>query len=134
MGTKPGKNQSVILRRQALGIGLIIASLFILCKSLHVETRFIATALSLVFIIVILVKFFNFTFSKVTVAFVILSNFVYAYKIIEISKFGGQEPTSLTVAFFSFTTVQLWNTARIRTVKEKTKQAEIQYGGDDICG
>ena len=134
MGRQPGKNQSIILRRQALGIGLIIASLFILCKSLHVETRFIATALSLVFLIIILVKFFNFTFSKVTVAFVILSNFVYAYRVLQISSFGGQEPTSLTVAFFSFTTVQLWNTARIRTVKEKTKQAEIQYGGDDICG
>ena len=134
MGRQQGKNQSVILRRQALGIGLIIASLFILCKSLHVETRFIATALSLVFLIIILVKFFNFTFSKVTVAFVILSNFVYAYRVLQISSFGGQEPTSLTVAFFSFTTVQLWNTARIRTVKEKTKQTEIQYGGDDICG
>lgn len=134
MGRQQSKNQSVILRRQALGLGLIIASLFILCKSLHVETRFIATGLSLVFLIIILVKFFNFTFSKVTVAFVILSNFVYAYRVLQISSFGGQEPTSLTVAFFSFTTVQLWNTARIRTVKEKTKQAEIQYGGDDICG
>ena len=134
MGRQQGQNQSVILRRQALGIGLIIASLFILCKSLHVETRFIATALSLVFLIIILVKFFNFTFSKVTVAFVILSNFVYAYRVLQISSFGGQEPTSLTVAFFSFTTVQLWNTARIRTVKEETKQKEIQYGGDDNCG
>lgn len=134
MGKRSGKNQSIVLRRQALGVVLIIATLYILCKSLHVETRFISATLSIVGLIVILVKFFGFTFSKVVVAFVILSNFVYAYKVIEIAKFGGQEPTSLTVAFFSFTTVQLWNTARIRTVKEKTKQAEIQYGGDDICG
>ena len=83
----------------------------------------------------ILVKIFGFTFSKVVVAFVILSNFVYAYRVLQISSLGGQEPTSLTVAFFSFTTVQLWNTARIRTVKEETKQKEIEFrNGDDICG
>ena len=134
MGKRPGKNQSIVLRRQALGVVLIIVTLYILCKSLHVETRFIAATLSIVGLIVILVKFFNFTFSKVTVAFVILSNFVYAYRVLQISSLGGQEPTSLTVAFFSFTTVQLWNTARIRTVKEETKQKEIQYGGNDICG
>ena len=134
MATKRSQNKSIVLRRQALGVVLIIATLYILCKSLHVETRFIAATLSIVGLIVILVKFFGFTFSKVVVAFVILSNFVYAYKVIEIAKFGGQEPTSLTVAFFSFTTVQLWNTARIRTVKEETKQKEIEFGGDDICG
>lgn len=64
-------------------------------------------------------------FSKWIVALIILMNVVFTYKILEVFKIVGSEPTSLVVAWFGFTTVELWTLASIKKSKVKQKGGEI---------
>ena len=53
-------------------------------------------------------------FSKWIVALVILMNCAFAGAVLYIFLRVGSEPTSLVVAWFSFTTIELWALATIR--------------------
>jgi len=63
-------------------------------------------------------------FSKKIVALVIALNIVFTGAVLYVFLRTGSEPTSLVVAWFSFTTVELWTLAGI--TKEKLK------GGSDV--
>ena len=131
MDKQSSSNNTLKNRRFILGIVSLLLNLVILFKTLDLPTKYIIVVVNMVIIIAVLVKIFNFTFSKILVAFIIVSNFVYAFAIIKLVGFGGMEPSALTVAFYAFTTVELWNLAGIRNKKEETKQKEIMYGEDD---
>ena len=72
-------------------------------------------------------------YSKMIVSFVILANVIFTFLVLATFWRTGSEPSTLIGAWFTFTTVELWNLARIKGKKEETKQKEIMYG-DDICG
>lgn len=63
-------------------------------------------------------------FSKKIVALVIMLNVAFTGAVLYVFLRTGAEPTSLVVAWFSFTTVELWTLAGI--TKEKLK------GGSDV--
>lgn len=56
-------------------------------------------------------------FSKVVVALVILLNVAFTGVVLYLFLQTGSEPTSLVVAWFGFTTVELWTLAGITKVK-----------------
>ena len=58
-------------------------------------------------------------FSKVIVSLVILLNVIFTIGVLLIFLRTSSEPTSLVVAWFSFTTVELWSLAGIKKAKEK---------------
>lgn len=58
-------------------------------------------------------------FSKIVVMGVILLNVIFTIVIMALFHEKGTEPSSLIVAWFSFTTVELWSLARIKTAKER---------------
>lgn len=58
-------------------------------------------------------------FSKVIVSLVILLNVIFTVGVLLIFLRTSSEPTSLVVAWFSFTTVELWSLAGIKKAKEK---------------
>ena len=72
-------------------------------------------------------------YSKMIVSFVILANVVFTLLVLVTFWRTASEPSTLIGAWFTFTTVELWNLARIKGKKEETKQKEIMYG-DDNCG
>ena len=58
-------------------------------------------------------------FSKVVVSLVISLNVIFTIGVLLIFLRTSSEPTSLVVAWFSFTTVELWSLAGIKKAKEK---------------
>ena len=58
-------------------------------------------------------------FSKLIVISVILLNVIFTAIILGIFLKTSSEPSSLIVAWFSFTTVELWSLAGIKKAKEK---------------
>lgn len=134
MDRKTSSDNVVRSRRFVLGIVLIIVNLISLFKILGLPAKYIVVAVNIVIIIAVLVKFFGFTFSNMVVIFIIMSNFVYAFAILKIVSNGGQEPSTLTMAFYAFTTVELWSLSGITKKKEETKQKEIMYGDDESSG
>lgn len=58
-------------------------------------------------------------FSKIIVTTVIILNVLFTYAILRVFLATSCEPTSLVVAWFSFTTVELWSLAGIKKAKEK---------------
>lgn len=60
-------------------------------------------------------------FSKRIVKFVILINIIFTAIIIWLFYTTGAEPTTLVVAFFGFTTVELWSLASIKKKKEEER-------------
>ena len=58
-------------------------------------------------------------FSKIVVMLVILLNVIFTATILSIFLRTSSEPSSLIVAWFSFTTVELWSLAGIKKSKEK---------------
>ena len=58
-------------------------------------------------------------FSKIIVISVILLNVVFTLAVLGIFLMTSSEPSSLIVAWFSFTTVELWSLAGIKKAKEK---------------
>lgn len=63
-------------------------------------------------------------YSKVIVFVVIVLNAAFAYKTLSVFEVTGSEPTSLIVAWFAFTTGELWLLADIRKSKKKTEVKE----------
>ena len=58
-------------------------------------------------------------FSKLVVIFVILLNVIFTGIVLTIFLKTSNEPSSLIVAWFSFTTVELWSLAGIKKAKER---------------
>ena len=58
-------------------------------------------------------------FSKIVVISVILLNVVFTGLVLTIFLRTSSEPSSLIVAWFSFTTVELWSLAGIKKAKER---------------
>ena len=58
-------------------------------------------------------------FSKIVVMGVILLNVIFTIVVMSLFHEKGTEPTSLIVAWFSFTTVELWSLAGIKKAKER---------------
>lgn len=58
-------------------------------------------------------------FSKFIVTLVISLNVIFTIGVLLIFLRTSAEPTSLVVAWFSFTTVELWSLAGIKKAKEK---------------
>lgn len=58
-------------------------------------------------------------FSKIIVASVILLNVIFAIAVLSVFSKTSTEPSSLVVAWFSFTTVELWSLAGIKKAKER---------------
>lgn len=63
-------------------------------------------------------------FSKVVVLLVIALNILFTMKVFDVVEKGYMEPTSLIVAWFGFTTVELWSLASIKKRKEAKEEAE----------
>ena len=62
-------------------------------------------------------------FSKLIVVFVILLNVIFTGVVLTIFLRTSNEPSSLIVAWFSFTTVELWSLAGIKKAKEKKENS-----------
>lgn len=58
-------------------------------------------------------------FSRLIVSFVIALNVVFTIAVLSIFLKTSTEPSSLIVAWFSFTTVELWSLAGIKKAKER---------------
>lgn len=58
-------------------------------------------------------------FSKLIVSFVIALNVVFTIAVLAVFLKTSTEPSSLIVAWFSFTTVELWSLAGIKKAKER---------------
>ena len=58
-------------------------------------------------------------FSKLVVVSVILLNVIFTVAVLSVFMRTSSEPSSLIVAWFSFTTVELWSLAGIKKAKEK---------------
>ena len=61
----------------------------------------------------------NSIFSKIVVISVILLNVIFTIAVLTIFLKTSSEPSSLIVAWFSFTTVELWSLAGIKKAKQK---------------
>ncbi|MBE7020465.1 MAG: hypothetical protein E7411_03405 [Ruminococcaceae bacterium] len=61
------------------------------------------------------------SFSKGIVIFVIIINILFTMGAMYIFLKTGSEPGALTGAWFSFTTVELWQLAKIKRKKEEKK-------------
>ena len=58
-------------------------------------------------------------FSKLIVVSVILLNVIFTVAVLSIFMRTASEPSGLIIAWFSFTTVELWSLAGIKKAKEK---------------
>jgi hypothetical protein len=67
-------------------------------------------------------------FSKKIVALVLILNIAFTMAILYLFYRIGNEPTSLIVAWFSFTTVELWSLSKI--TREKVKLEGRDESGD----
>lgn len=67
-------------------------------------------------------------FSKKIVALVLILNIAFTIAILYLFCRIGSEPTSLIVAWFSFTTVELWSLSKI--TREKVKLEGRDESGD----
>ena len=65
-------------------------------------------------------------FSKIIVVSVILLNVLFTIAVLAIFLKTSSEPSGLIIAWFSFTTVELWSLAGIKKAKEK-KENEYDY-------
>ena len=61
------------------------------------------------------------TFSKIIVSAVILLNVIFTITVLSVFSKTSTEPSSLIIAWFSFTTVELWSLAGIKKSKEGRK-------------
>lgn len=64
-------------------------------------------------------------YSKIIVALIVVLNVVFIYRVLEIFSNIGVEPTSSIVAWFGFTTGELWLLSGIK--KEKVKQGGVEF-------
>ena len=62
-------------------------------------------------------------FSKLIVISVIALNVIFSITVLNVFLKTSSEPSSLVVAWFSFTTVELWSLAGIKKAKEKKEDS-----------
>ena len=65
-------------------------------------------------------------FSKLIVSTVIILNAIFTVAVLAVFVRTSTEPSSLIVAWFSFTTVELWSLAGIK--KSKERNGDNNYG------
>lgn len=63
-------------------------------------------------------------FSKIIVSVVIMLNVLFTSAVLLIFLKTSCEPSGLIIAWFSFTTVELWSLAKIKNTKLKGEQKE----------
>ena len=63
-------------------------------------------------------------FSKVVVLLIITLNILFTLKVFDVVEEGYMEPATLIVAWFGFTTVELWSLAGIKKRKEAKEEAK----------
>ena len=63
-------------------------------------------------------------FSKIIVSVVIMLNVLFTSAVLLIFLKTSCEPSGLIIAWFSFTTVELWSLAKIKNAKLKGEQKE----------
>lgn len=63
-------------------------------------------------------------FSKIVVSSVILLNVLFTVAVLTVFLKTATEPSGLVVAWFSFTTVELWSLAGIKKAKDKGDKNE----------
>ena len=63
-------------------------------------------------------------FSKVVVLLIITLNILFTLKVFDVVEKGCMEPATLIVAWFGFTTVELWSLAGIKKRKEAKEEAK----------
>ena len=63
-------------------------------------------------------------FSKTIVLLIIVLNVLFTMKVFDVVEKGYVEPTTLIVAWFGFTTVELWSLAGIKKRKEAKEEAK----------
>lgn len=63
-------------------------------------------------------------FSKTIVLLIIVLNVLFTMKVFDVVEKGYMEPTTLIVAWFGFTTVELWSLAGIKKRKEAKEEAK----------
>lgn len=73
-------------------------------------------------------------YSKLIVLVVIGLNIAFTIKVLKVFTLTGQEPSTLIGAWFSFTTVELWNLARIKKKKIDKEIHEIKSNNDEYLG
>lgn len=74
-------------------------------------------------------------YSKFWVSFIIVSNIVFVAVVFIAFLKTGMEPSTLITAWFSFTTVELWQLARIKVNKIKKEENLIKNNNDfNECG
>lgn len=66
-------------------------------------------------------------FSKLIVSAVITLNVIFTIAVLTVFLKTSTEPSSLIVAWFSFTTVELWSLAGIRKAKERKDDNNYGY-------
>lgn len=71
-------------------------------------------------------------FSKVIVMLIIIMNIWFTIAVLRVFTITGVEPTSLVVAFFGFTTGELWLTATIKKTKVNKQRRDEIYANTEI--
>lgn len=66
-------------------------------------------------------------YSKIIVAFVIIINIFFTIGTLYIFLKTGSEPTTLIGAWFTFTTVEVWQLAKIKRSKSKKENKNEYY-------
>lgn len=67
-------------------------------------------------------------YSKFWVSFIIFANVIFVIAVFIAFFKTGMEPSTLITAWFSFTTVELWQLARIKVSKIKKEESCNEYG------
>lgn len=70
-------------------------------------------------------------YSKFIVIMIVLLNCLFAFGVLIVSLKTGSEPTALVAAWFSFTTVELWQCASIKKTEIKGERKENKNNGND---
>ena len=69
-------------------------------------------------------------YSKFIVMCIVLLNCFFALGVLLVHLKTGSEPTALVAAWFSFTTVELWQLAAIKRTEIKEERKEKNNNGD----
>lgn len=64
-------------------------------------------------------------FSKRIISFIIVLNLLFTLSILYIFLKTGNEPMTLIGSFFGFTTIELWNLAKIKQQKIKGNEEQV---------
>lgn len=69
-------------------------------------------------------------YSKFIVIMIVLLNCFFAFGVLFVHLKTSTEPTALVAAWFSFTTVELWQCASIKKTEIKKEKGDVNNGND----